>query len=118
MLPALKPGGLILVGEAYWIETPPDEAYAALGVGRDDYVSLIDTLDRIHSAGLGWSRWCWRTRLAGIATKPRWWALYEWLRCQMTRSHRKSARRSRETREHLTYQRRYFGWGVFVMRER
>ena len=28
MLPALKPGGLLLVGEPYWIEPPPEEAYA------------------------------------------------------------------------------------------
>ena len=30
MLPALKAGGLLLVGEPYWIEPPPEAAYAAM----------------------------------------------------------------------------------------
>lgn len=48
---ALVPGGLLLVGEPYWIDPPSSEAIAALGVGEEDYTSLIGTLDRFESAG-------------------------------------------------------------------
>lgn len=119
MLPALKPGGLLLVGEPYWIDTPPEEAYAEIGVGKDDYTSLIGTLERIHNVELelvemvlanpdSWDRY-----QAG-----QWWTLYEWLRDHPDDPLAPEVRQMFETsqREHLTIQRRYFGWGVFVMR--
>lgn len=119
LLPALKDGGLLLVGEPYWIETPPDEAYAALGVGRDDYVSLSETLARINSVGLelvemvlanpdSWDRY----------VAAQWRTLDEWLRANPDNPLAPSVRDMFETsqREHFAYQRRYFGWGVFVLR--
>ncbi len=119
MLPALKPGGLLLVGEPYWIEPPPDEAYAALGVSRDEFVGLPETLDRIHSAGLELvemvlaSPDSWDRYEAG-----QWWTMYEWLRDNPDDPLAPEIRQRFETsqRTHLAYQRRYFGWGVFVMR--
>ncbi len=52
MRPALRPGGLMLVGEPYWTEEPPPEAYPALGIGRDECASLVGTLDRFEAAGM------------------------------------------------------------------
>jgi SAM-dependent methyltransferase len=119
MKPALKTGGLLLVGEPYWVDPPPEEAYSALGVGRNDYVSLYGTLDRFESCGLrlvemvlahhaGWDRY----------EAPQWMAvdnfinahpddpdapaLAEWIRANR--------------RAYLKYGRRYFNWGVFVLR--
>ena len=119
MLPALKPGGLLLVGEPYWIDPPPDEAYEGIGVGKDDYTSLIGTLERIRSAGLelvemvlashdSWDRY----------VAAQWWTQEEWLRAHPADPRAAGLREmfERSQREYLLYQRRYFGWGVFVLR--
>jgi hypothetical protein len=38
---------LLLVGEPYWIDTPPDEAYAAITNGdRDLFTTLAGTQER------------------------------------------------------------------------
>ncbi|MCC6804630.1 MAG: class I SAM-dependent methyltransferase [Anaerolineae bacterium] len=119
MLPALKPGGLLLVGEPYWSDPAPEEAYTALGVSKDEFTSLAGTLDRIHSAGLelvemvlanpdSWDRY----------EAGQWWNLYEWLRDHpddpLAPEVRQTYERSQSS--HLAYQRRYFSWGVFVMK--
>ncbi len=81
MKPALKPDGLLLVGEPYWVEQPPEDAYAALDVGKDDYVSLDGTLVRFESSGVqlvemviadqyGWDRY----------EAPQWMAVDDFLR--------------------------------------
>ena len=82
MKPALKRGGLLLVGEPYWIDPPPPEAYSMRGgVGESDYASLIGTLDRIESVGCelvemvladgdSWDRY----------SAAQWMALSDWLR--------------------------------------
>jgi hypothetical protein len=42
---------LLLVGEPYWIDEPPGEAYAAITDGdRELFTTLAGTLDRIDSA--------------------------------------------------------------------
>jgi ubiquinone/menaquinone biosynthesis C-methylase UbiE len=121
MLRALKPGGLLLVGEPYWIDTPPEAAYAGIGVGKDDYVSLAGTLERIHSAGLelvemvlanpdSWDRY-----VAG-----QWWTQREWLKANPDDPRAADLRAMYEgsQKAYFDFQRRYFGWGVFVMRQK
>ncbi|HKT02483.1 MAG TPA: methyltransferase domain-containing protein [Rugosimonospora sp.] len=116
---AVRPGGLLLVGEPYWTEPPPQRAYPALSMTPDEFASLPGTLDRFESAGVdlvemvladgdSWDRY----------VAEQWWTLAEWLRAhpdderaQRVRAFRDAARRS-----HLEYQRRYLGWGVFVLR--
>ena len=98
MKPALKPGGLLLVGEPYWIDPPPEAAYTAMGIKKDDYVSLDGTLDRFESAQ-------WMAVDDFLCTHPNdpdAPALSEWI-CNNRRTY-------------LQYGRRYCGWGVFVLR--
>ena len=116
---ALKPDGLLLIGEPYWIEPPPETAYAAMGVSKDDYVSLDDTLDRFESAGMrlvemvlanhfGWDRY----------EAPRWMAVDDFL-CSNPDDPDAPALTewiSNNRRAYLKYGRRYLGWGVFVLR--
>jgi hypothetical protein len=119
MRPALKPGGLLLVGEPYWTEPPPPEAYAAEGVGVDDYVSLEGTLDRFEAAGLdlvemvladeqGWDRYM----------APQWMAVDDYLRAHPDDpdAEELSTWSSGGRRSYLRYGRHYLGWGVFVLR--
>jgi len=117
--PALRDGGLLLVGEPYWIAPPPQEACASIGVEEDLFVSLVDTMDRAERAGLqlvemvladgdSWDRYA----------AAQWWTLAEWLRAHPDhpdhaelQEHLEDSRRS-----HLAYVRPYLGWGVFVLR--
>jgi SAM-dependent methyltransferase len=119
MKPALKPGGLILMGEPFWLEPPPEPAYAAMGVEKDDFVSLGGTLKRFESAGLnlvemvladhiGWDRY----------EAPQWLAVDDFLRAHQDDPDASELREWIEVnrQRYLEYGRRYFGWGVFVLR--
>lgn len=119
MKPLVRSGGLLLVGEPYWNAPVPDEAYAALDMGRDDYTTLVGTLDRFEAAGLelvemvladgdSWDRYA----------ASQWFTLDEWLRANPDDPDATEIRawNAREKRAHLMYQRQYLGWGVFVLR--
>ncbi len=119
MRPALRDGGLLLVGEPYWTEPPPEAAFAALGMKPDEFSTLDGTLDRLEAAGAelvemvlanadSWDRY----------EASQWWTVDRWLRdnpehpdAEEMREYLRSSRRS-----HLQFQRRYLGWGVFVLR--
>lgn len=119
MRPAVRAEGLLLVGEPYWTEPPPPAAYEAMSVAPEEYTSLAGTADRFAAAGLeliemvladgdSWDRYA----------AAQWWTLDEWLRAHPDDP------RSADVRTflghwrtvHLEFQRRYFGWGVFVLR--
>jgi SAM-dependent methyltransferase len=121
MQPALRQGGLLLVGEPYWTEDPPAEAYAAFGVGREDFTSLAGTFDRLESAGQevvemvladgdSWDRY----------EAAHWWTFHEWLGGHSEDPDADAFRQTMEKDRHayLLYGRRYLGWGVFVTRMR
>jgi SAM-dependent methyltransferase len=114
-----KQDGLILAGEPYWIDPPPDAALEALGMGKDDFTSLVGTLDRFESAGLelvemvlanqdSWDRY----------EAQQWWAVDEWRRAHPDDPELPALAETsaRWRRTYLEYGRRYLGWGVFVLR--
>lgn len=116
---SLKPGGLMLVGEPYWIEPPPEAAYAAEGMKENDFVSLDGTLDRFESAGMnlvemvlanqdGWDRY----------EAPQWMAVNDFLNANPDDSDAAALREwiAKNRRAYLQFGRRYLGWGVFVLR--
>jgi ubiquinone/menaquinone biosynthesis C-methylase UbiE len=119
MKPALKPGGLLLVGEPYWNELPPENACAELGFGKDDFMSLDEMLARFETAGMrlvemvlanhdGWDRY----------EAPQWMAVDDFLRANPNDPDASALSEwiSHNRRTYLKYGRRYFGWGVFVLR--
>ncbi|MFJ2032756.1 SAM-dependent methyltransferase [Streptosporangium sp. NPDC087985] len=121
MLPALKEGGILLVGEPYWISEPPPGAYEAFGVAPETFTSLAGTFDRFEAAGVevlemvladvdSWDRY-----VAG-----HWWTLSDWLRDNPGDPDVEEVRvfLERERRAHVEYGRQYLGWGVFVLRRR
>lgn len=119
MRPAIRPGGLLLVGEPYWIEEPPDEAYDALGVRRDDYCSLANILTRCKAAEVELVEMV----LANQDTWDRYEALHwitvsNFLRDNPTYPDATNLRQwmQHEKEVYLEYGRRYLGWGVFVLR--
>ncbi len=119
MRPALAPGGLLLIGEPFWREAPPGEAYAALGIAPGEFASLPGTLDRFGAAGVelvemvladedSWDRY----------VAAQWWTVAAWLAEHPGHAHAAGMREylDRSRRSHLAYGRRYLGWGVFVLR--
>jgi SAM-dependent methyltransferase len=112
-------GGTLIIGEPYWNELPPDDAYAALGVERDTFDTLDGTKARFKAAGVelvdmllatheGWDSYMDK-QFKAVA---RWLdnnpddsdadALREWI---------DNARTS-----YNKYGRYYMGWGIFVLR--
>ena len=121
LLPAIRPGGLVLLGEPFWHEPPPPEALEAMDMGPDDYVSLADTAARLEEAGLellemvladhdSWDRY----------EAPQWRAVSDWLAANPDDEMHDEMRRFRDRnrRAYLQWGRRYLGWGVFVTRPR
>ncbi|MBF8192654.1 class I SAM-dependent methyltransferase [Nonomuraea sp. K274] len=115
----LRPGGLILVGDCYWISPPPPEACEVLDVAADTFTSLAGTADRIEAAGFellemvlanpdSWDRY--------VASQ--WWTMSDWLRENPDDPDAPELRDflTRSRRSHLEYGRDYLGWGVFILR--
>lgn len=120
MRPALKESGLLLVGEPFWLETPPPAVYEAYNFGPDDYASLAGTLDRFRALGLSlvemvlanqdsWDRY----------EAAHWWTADAWMRANPNDPDLPAFRENflRGQREYLEYGRRYLGWGIFALRE-
>jgi SAM-dependent methyltransferase len=119
LAPALADGGIIVVGEPYWKEPPPDEARRAMGGDPDSFVELGSIVDRMAEADVelidmvladadSWNRYA----------ASQWWLLSDWLRAHPEDP---DAPRIREffhytRKSYLTYGNRYFGWGAFVVR--
>jgi hypothetical protein len=119
MRPAVRPDGLLLVGEPYWIDEPPAEVYAALGIPQDGFTSLAGTLDRFTGAatelvemvladGDSWDRYA----------AAQWWTIERWLAAHPDDPEAPGMREFLDgsRRSHMAYGRRFLGWGVFVLR--
>jgi SAM-dependent methyltransferase len=119
MRQALRPDGLLLVGEPYWKSPPPESVYAAMEIGKDDFATLAGTLNRIESAGLelvemvlsntdNWDRY----------VAAQWRTVDNWLRANPNDPDAAGLRdwNARWKRVYLEHERDYFGWGIFVMR--
>lgn len=120
--PALKdPNGLILIGEPFWLDPPPVEAITPMAGTAEMYTTLAGTLQRFEDSGLEliemvlanqdtWDRYeasQWKTCHQWLQENPEdpdHAALSEWI--------------ASNRRQYLTWGRRYFGWGVFVLKQR
>jgi SAM-dependent methyltransferase len=114
----MRRGGLIAVGEPYLIDPLP-AGMSVHGIGNEDWVSLVGTHQRFDQAGFDlvemvlsntddWDRYVaaqWRTVddwLRQNPDDPDTSALDEWIGAGQ--------------RSYLSVDRRYLGWGVFVLR--
>jgi hypothetical protein len=117
--PAIRDGGLIVLGEPYYIDQPPPEAFAAWGLGPDDHTSLAGTAERLAAAGLelremvladhdSWDRY----------EAMHWPAIADWLDANPDDPDHDAMRGmlERDRDAYLRWGRRYLGWGVFVTR--
>jgi hypothetical protein len=115
----LRRAGWLVVGELFWSEEPPASVQDALGFG-DEVVDLGGILTRIDGEGLDlvemvaatqetWDRY----------SASQWLNVSNWLAAHPDDPEAGAvrARRDDARRKYLECERRYLGWGVFVMRE-
>ncbi|HVQ86728.1 MAG TPA: class I SAM-dependent methyltransferase [Actinomycetes bacterium] len=115
----LEPGGLMLIGEPFWHQAPPQDALDALGFEPDEFTSLVGTMERFEESGLelmemvisdpnDWDRY----------EAAQWWTVTEWLRENPQHPDAAEMRIFLDSykRSYLSFGRRYLGWGVFVLR--
>jgi SAM-dependent methyltransferase len=114
--PALRSGGLMLIGEPYWIDTPPsypswapEGEFTTLGQLNDAFEAAgMELVEMVLADGDSWDRY----------VAAQWMTLSDFLRehpddpeAGELRAFLDDARRS-----HLDVGRRFLGWGVFVLR--
>ncbi|GID26627.1 SAM-dependent methyltransferase [Paractinoplanes brasiliensis] len=120
---SLRPGGLMLIGEPYWREEPPDEA-AVHGSGIANKNDYSDLPGLVESYGkLGWDlvemvladRDSWDRYVAA-----QWLTVRTWLDENPDDELAPDFRAELDTAplNYVRYQRRYLGWGVFALRKR
>ncbi len=119
MRPRAAANGLVVVGEPYWVDPLPDGT-SMLGVEPDEFATLADTLDIFAAGGFDlvemvlanaddWDRYVasqWKTTdqwLKSNADDPDAPAIKDWIKASQ--------------RSYLGVERRYLGWGVFVLRD-
>ena len=119
MRPRVNDGGLVMVGEPYWIDQLPADL-SIVGVEHaSEFATLPGTLDRIESSGFelvemvlaspdDWDRY----------VAAQWSTVADWLRANPNDPDATEIRQwiRDGQRSYLAADRRYLGWGVFVLR--
>ncbi len=119
--PALRPGGLLLIGEPFWNETPPDECVDAHGFPWDLFATLEGTFDRLDYAGLELVEMVVATAASWDRYEAsQWMTITDWLAAHPDDPDHDAMVRFRDDRRrtYLRWGRRYLGWGVFVTQPR
>jgi SAM-dependent methyltransferase len=113
----VKPGGVVMVGEPYFIGEPPAEYLAAVGMSRDSFGSHAENVQTGIDQGLGF--------LYAMVSTPGDWDRYEGLQCDAGERYARDnpddpdapeileAIRKRR-HEYLTWGRDALGWAVYM----
>jgi len=120
---SLCPGGMILVGEPYWLHLPPTEDVAK-GCGATaiaDFLTLpelvgsfgglgYDVVEMVLADQEGWDRY----------EAAKWLTMRRWLEAnpQDSFAHEVRSQLTAEPTRYVTYTRPYLGWGVFALMAR
>ncbi|MDD1680161.1 MAG: methyltransferase domain-containing protein [Methanoregula sp.] len=117
---SLLPGGIILIGEPYWRQSPPTEDVArGCGAGSvSDFLMLpellatfgalnYDVVEMVLADQEGWDRY----------EAAKWLTMRRWLEANPDDDFAKDVRASLtlEPKRYAAYTREYLGWGVFAL---
>ncbi len=120
---SLRTGGIILIGEPYWVQLPPTEdiAKGCSANSISDYLLLPDLLGSFGDLGYdvvemvlanrdGWDRY----------EAAKWLTMRRWLEANPNDDFAKEVRAqlTSEPKRYATYTRQYLGWGVFALMAR
>jgi SAM-dependent methyltransferase len=120
---SLRPGGIILIGEPYWRQSPPTEdvAKGCLAHSISDFLMLpeflasfgrlgYDVVEMVLADQDGWDRY----------EAAKWLTMRRWLEDnpedELTKEVR--AKLTSEPERYAAYTREYLGWGVFALMAR
>jgi len=120
---SLRPEGIILIGEPYWLRLPPtqDVAKACLADSISDFLMLPELLASFGDLGYdvvemvladqeGWDRY----------EAAKWFTMRLWLKANPEDDLAKEVRAklTLEPKRYAAYTREYLGWGVFALMAR
>ena len=120
---SLRPGGIILIGEPYWLKVPPTEDVARRCEANaiSDFLTLPDLLasfsdlnydvvEMVLADQEGWDRY----------EAAKWLTMRRWLDANPDDDLAKEvrARLTLEPRRYAMFTREYLGWGVFALMAR
>jgi len=120
---SLLPGGLILIGEPYWLKVPPTEDVAreCEATAVSDFLTLpgllasfgdldYDVVEMVLANQEGWDRY----------EAAKWLTMRRWLDANPDDDFGKEVRAALTSgpQRYATYTREYLGWGVFALMAR
>lgn len=120
---SLRPGGIILIGEPYWLRLPPTEdiAKGCEATSISDFLLLpeligsfrdlgYDTVEMVLADQDGWDRY----------EAAKWLTMRRWLEANPDDDYAEEIRAhlTSEPTRYTTYTREYLGWGVFALMAR
>ena len=120
---SLRSGGIILVGEPYWVQLPPTEdvAKGCLAGSISDYLMLpellaffggldYDVVEMVLADQQSWDRY----------EAAKWLTMRRWLEANPSDDFANEVRvqLTSEPERYATYTREYMGWGVFALMAR
>ena len=120
---SLRTGGIILIGEPYWLQLPPTEEVAkgCLAGSISDFLMLPELLASFDHLGYdvvemvladqdGWDRY----------EAAKWLTMRRWLEANPDDEFAKDVRAklSSDPERYAAYTREYLGWGVFALMTR
>lgn len=120
---SLTPGGIILIGEPYWLQLPPTEdvAKGCLAGSVSDFLMLpgllasfgnygYDVVEMVLADQNGWDRY----------EAAKWLTMRRWLDAHPDDHLAKDVRAqlNSEPQRYAAYTREYLGWGVFALMAR
>ena len=120
MRTALKDGGKLIVGDAFWISKPTEIVYNALNVLPETFSSLGDLLDRFDAMGFELVEMALATHenLDEYETSQ-WQAVTQFIDDNPNDSEALTWQNavSENKRSYLHFGRQYMGWGAFVLKQ-
>ena len=120
---SLRPGGMMLIGEPYWRQEPPDQATVegCYAVSKDDYLPLPELIEQFGDLG-------WDVVEMVLASQDGWdrYVAAQWLNIRRWLDGNHDDELAGQMRAELAtaparyarYQREYLGWGVFALMDR
>ena len=120
---SLRPGGIILIGEPYWLKLPPTEEVAkgCQASSIADFLLLpellasfadleYDVVEMVLADQDGWDRY----------EAAKWLTMRRWLEANPDDGFAEEVRAqlTSEPKRYTTYTREYLGWGVFALMAR
>ena len=119
----VRPGGMMLIGEPYWRQEPPDQATVegCHAIGKESFLPLPELIGQFGSLG------CDVVEMI-LASQDSWdrYVAAQWLNIRRWLDANPGDELAGQMRAELTaaparyarYQREYLGWGIFALMDR